>query len=211
MANICSFEMKISGRDEGSVRKLVDYLKADYWYTDKDLPPKLEDAYPVCYKNGRKKLYMSKGGTKHFFRIENVDAMPIFKEGDGFATYAYGCCAHSVWTCMFSGEFTYFSDIAKNVLMKQHATNMEEATRELGLKVQIYSSEPGLCFEEHYIVDNGEIVVNEEASYSEYYFDPDRETFEEFRTESGLPDTVTKDDLDECNCIVVRTFDREYQ
>ena len=83
---------------------------------------------------------------------------------------------------MFDSPWSYYQngqtdEFAK--LKKDHAITIPLAAKELGLKVEIFSSEPGCCFAEHILVDeNGETVIDECFDYEELYLG-DYETKEE--------------------------------
>lgn len=48
-------------------------------------------------------------------------------------------------------------------------TNMLTESERLNLVIEAYSSEPGMGFQEHYLIDSGEIVIEDEVDYSENY------------------------------------------
>ena len=50
----------------------------------------------------------------------------------------------------------------------------------LNVKMEIFSSEPGCCFQEHFIIENGEISVNECVDFYEF------DDVESFESEGGL-------------------------
>lgn len=160
MPNYCDYEIKIVGKKE-NVEKLFSYLKSDYSYTaiyDKD-----------------KKHYVNKlsfcEADKHFFRVFDADRLEAEEiDKDTYILIVGGYCAWSVYSCMMKGEYTYYDDLKKTVIIDDfRGTNMLEATKDLNLKVEIFSSEPGCEFMEHYIIDKGEIKVDEESEYKTIY------------------------------------------
>lgn len=66
----------------------------------------------------------------------------------------YGDCAWSIASSMLDGSNEKF--------------NLLDRTRDLGLKLEAYSREPGIGFEEHYRIDRGEMLVSETVDYAEY-------------------------------------------
>ena len=72
---------------------------------------------------------------------------------------------------MFKGVHTYYNDWTEERKAKLNepfkGINMEDITKELNLTVEIFSSEPGVGFMEHYLVENGEISVDECVKYHE--------------------------------------------
>jgi len=94
-----------------------------------------------------------------------------------------GYCAWSVYSCMFKGDGigTYMGD-ATYGRKTDKAISIDEASKQLGLQIEIFSEEPGMCFSEHYYIDNGEIVCKEETQYTECwleYYDKESDCFEE--------------------------------
>ena len=105
----------------------------------------------------------------------------------------YGDCAWSVHSCMFSGYGSYFGDGAD---LKDGQSTAGIESKRLGLEIEIYSTEPGIGFAEHYLIKNGEVLINDETDYAEYWYEPSEwDSFEEFKKEYGLPDDVEEDDI----------------
>ena len=172
MANYCDYEMRIVGEKE-NVNKLISYLKADYRYTGDNW--KLEKCT----------------ADKHFFRVfeanhdEDYDEI---KENGLFEAFVYGDCAWSVESCMFDAEYgyigdklygTYYFDCKNDGRVNNEdfrGTHMVEATKDLNLTVEIYSREPGACFMEHFIVDKGNIITQENCKWYEVY-DEEEDTY----------------------------------
>ena len=148
MPNYCNYGMVIKGKKEDR-EKLVDYLKSDYNY---ERDPKT-DTY----------ILKRCEADKHFSRVFEV--FPC--EEDDERTYVSGDCAWSVKSCMLTGPFTYYDKFKDAINSK--CTNMLEATKELDLVVEIYSQEPGCCFMEHYIINKGELQVDECVEWNELY------------------------------------------
>lgn len=67
-----------------------------------------------------------------------------------------GDCAWSVLTAMCA-EY------------RKDAPSLESETKRLGLVVEVFSSEPGCCFQEHYLIDKGEPILEECVDYLEYW------------------------------------------
>lgn len=87
------------------------------------------------------------------------------------SVYANGNCAWSVLTAMRN--------------YKGRHPSLESETKRLGLLVEVYSSEPGMCFQEHCMIDKGSVVIDECIDYEEHYigdFDTIEEYNEEYRT-----------------------------
>lgn len=86
-----------------------------------------------------------------------------------FAVTGYGDCAWSVLTAMcaeFRGE----------------APSLESETERLGLVVEVYSSEPGMCFQEHYIFVKGNCILDDSVDYKEHWIE-EFDSLEEYNKE----------------------------
>ncbi|MGL5714337.1 MAG: hypothetical protein ACRCX2_15055 [Paraclostridium sp.] len=150
MPNYCNFSIGVVGKRE-KADKLAEYLKADY-----DKP-------------------------KHFYRVFDADITAGYElEGDKVAYIISGNCAWSVYSCMFEGEYTYYSSSRKNVLETEAqnitGTTLPIESKELELDIEVFSSEPGMEFMEHYIISNGVIKVDDCVHWSEGY-DEDTDTY----------------------------------
>lgn len=60
-----------------------------------------------------------------------------------------------------------------------------EATEKWNLVVEVYSEECGCCFQEHYVFDNGDILVDECVDYYEHWIE-EYSTKEEAEEELGI-------------------------
>jgi hypothetical protein len=60
-----------------------------------------------------------------------------------------------------------------------------EACEMFNVDMEVYSEEPGCCFQEHYLVINGDVLVDECEEWNEYWLD-DYETKEEAEEELGI-------------------------
>ena len=176
MPNICIAQVTVRGLKD-NILEFERILRGDYSY-------RLDaDEY--------------KGSKYHFFRIFEVMEVDPLTQSNGMIYVASWRieCAWSVWTCMFSGDHTYYCDskhtspfvtINDNYLQKpgHHAVCIEEVARKLDLDIDIVSEEPGMCFSEHYAFDRGTLTSQEEKEFNSYFFEPDEEdrpkTYEEF-------------------------------
>lgn len=73
-----------------------------------------------------------------------------------------------------------------------------EACKRWNLDMEVYSEEPGCCFQEHYVVINGELVCSECVEWNEYCI-YDFETKEEAEKELGIE--ITDEEWEECEYI----------
>ena len=147
MPNICNSTMYVIGKTE-NVAELIKRLKAGYNYGDKNF----------------------KFTSKHFFRIFDVYSIDEYENYAGNVLYAISFeCAWSVYVCMFDGDTTYYSDIHRAYPDRFHGVTICETCKELQLQVEIWSEEPGVAFEEHYIIDAFGNITVDECIRLEYY------------------------------------------
>ena len=86
-------------------------------------------------------------------------------------------------------------------------TNLRNETARLSLEVEIYSTETGEQFAEHYHFKSGEELASEKRDYRECFWDREAHpTFEEFKAVNDISDGVTEDDLDD-ECYYEGGFD----
>ena len=94
-----------------------------------------------------------------------------------------GYCAWSVASSMCSCD-------------KDHVTSLIAETDRLKLDIEVYSTEPGCYFAEHYRFKNGKQLIDECVDYDEFYWDRnDFPTIEELNAEYGT--NYTENDFDE--------------
>ena len=102
-------------------------------------------------------------------RIYEIACFDKEEIADGvIAAYGYGDCAWSVLTALRN--------------YKGRHPSLESETERLGLKIEIYSSEPGFAFQEHVIIDNGIVVEEECVDYEEHWI-AEYDTLEEYNRE----------------------------
>lgn len=159
MPNYCDYEMRVQGKKE-NVEEFVKVIKTDYQY-DNEGNCKCE-------------------AGRHLWRVFEADSDIVDIE-DGLAVASiWGYCAWSVFSCMFDGDGTYQHDRPDGC-----GTTLPIESENLGLEIEVYSKEPGMCFMEHYYIDNGEITTDECIDYTEYYIS-EYETKEEAEEELGI-------------------------
>lgn len=157
MPNYCNFSMRVKGK-KANVKEFYQILEADYDYQ-------------------REPIMNIDGPQRHFSRIFNINFAGYKNEAiydcsedtDDVEIDLVGDCAWSVYSCMCKGNHTYYNSLKEEYKEKCLATNLEEETRLLYLKVEIYSEEPGVGFQEHMIYDNGKCLVNDCVDYYEDY------------------------------------------
>lgn len=117
-------------------------------------------------------------------RIYSID---VYEENllDGYIK-TYGDCAWSVYSAMI--DYPEFMSAIQN------------------LTVEIYGSEPGGGFQEHYIIENGKFIKDEEASYMELCEDDEFE-LEELAKDLKCQVSQLKKQMDEQGCIKIDGLD----
>lgn len=113
--------------------------------------------------------------------------------GDIGYTLVFGDCAWSVNSAMM------------NNAGREHG--LESETGRLDLIVEVYSSEPGIGFQEHILINKGIVEINDCMDYEEHYVE-DYETIEEYNAEYGT--NFTEDMVDENGDVCVGGFGDDY-
>lgn len=124
---------------------------------------------------------------KHFRRL--FEPVNIDEQGGSESEYYMilsGDCAWSLETCCRKSGYSIGKDL------------FAENSRELHITMEAYSSEPGIGFQEHYIYQNGECIADKCVDWIEWYWDKtEYPTFELFKRDVNLPDSVTENDFDD--------------
>lgn len=156
MANVCFFNLNVVGTED-KVKEFCNIL------------------------NGENERYFA--GIEEIEEIKRTNIINTksnkFKKGNLVSVFFSGDCKWSVLTSMLEdGYYREFSKTDKNI------TNLEIETKRLELFVEVISSECGLGFMEHHIIDNGDIVLNDCVDYEEYFME-DYDNVEEFNEDTG--------------------------
>lgn len=175
MPNYCDFNMKIVG-ERKNIEELIAVLNCDYSYkpispdhiNGKTYPLVHQPPSPIYYTtNGYKLAKLT--GPRHMFRVFEIYVNRSKDELN--ASYLFGYCAWSVDSCMFGTRHTYYDDFITekhgNKYIGFMGTTLPDESRRLNLKIEVYSEEPGCGFMEHYLIDNGEILIEDCVDYQE--------------------------------------------
>lgn len=141
MPNYCDYDMRVVGKKE-NVDEFINVIKADYNY-GKEIP----------------------ATSKHLFRVFEADVLDDYcytKEDGRYSCDINGYCAWSVYCCMLEGTGTYYNDCKERYPDKFMGTSLLKLSKELDLDIEVFSEEPGVCFSEHYLIKNGELLIEEE-------------------------------------------------
>jgi hypothetical protein len=175
MPNYCDYAIKVTGYPS-SLGKFIEVIKSDYNYND---------------------LHFVKSNKQHLYRVFRSDLCEFYNiGGDLFSAEIRGYCAWSVYSCMMEGDLTYLSDSTKfdKAVTRgtiEHGTSLIRLCKELNILLEAYSDEPGMVFQEHYVIDNfGNVLVDEEKDDVIWYDILEIETEEQFLKE--YPDATEK-------------------
>lgn len=83
------------------------------------------------------------------------------------------------------GDCAWSLETALGIELRPDSEFRREVAR-LGLTIEAYSSEPGIGFQEHYVLKGANLVVAEETPYREYWFEDDEEIAEDVAEELGV-------------------------
>jgi hypothetical protein len=161
--------MCVKGKKE-NVEEFIKVIKADYDY----------GAMEFSY-------------DRHLFRVFQADYDEIEDLGNGlFQVIIGGDCAWSVNSCMFDNSmFGYYARFKNEYGDQFRGTTLPIESKRLNLSIEVFSEECGMCFQEHYVIINGDIVENECVDFYEYYL-RDYDTKEE--AEAELEIEITDED-----------------
>ncbi|QIK57027.1 hypothetical protein G7059_03755 [Erysipelothrix sp. HDW6A] len=140
MPNLCFFNMQVKGKPK-DLKTVNEILNADYNYENNKL--------------------ISCSAEKHIFRTWDIESS--FDEN----LEVSGHCAWSVYSCMMEGPYTYYNQLKTFENFK--GTTLVEISQTYNVDIEVYSEEPGMCFQEHYLIRNGVVEVDEETPYYENY------------------------------------------
>lgn len=158
MPNYCNFDMHIKGKKE-NIQHFLNILQTDYNYEDDRVEISCEE-------------------QRHMFRIFDTYVetdMDDFEPGESAYADVSGECAWSVVSCMCEGDHTYYNDMKKNKNFK--GTTLQKESETYGLVIEVFSSESGCAFQEHFLYSNGYAVIEDCVGWHENYYDDDEEEY----------------------------------
>jgi hypothetical protein len=124
------------------------------------------------------------------FRVFEAESDEIVEREDGrFQVNINGYCAWSVRSCMF--EDGYYRDLKKDYPKEFRGTTLRIESARLGIDIEVYSEESGMCFQEHYVIIEGKLVCDESVDWEEVWVE-DYKTKEE--AEEDLDMKITDDE-----------------
>ncbi|MCY7865965.1 hypothetical protein P8918_12930 [Bacillus spizizenii] len=201
MPNYCNYSMKVTGNPE-AIREFIEVIQR-------------EDR-----KSGR-----------YLCRIFEAEVLNEETIPEGFVEIA-GDCAWSVYSCMMEGPNTYSKDDfaefnknkqeieslkkSNNLAMKiNYAFEQEKIESEmlpssliresrlLNLTIEVFSNEYGIGFQEHIVIENGDIVVDD-CKDAQEYDTTEFETVEKFNKEYDL--NISTEEFESNEYIIIGGF-----
>lgn len=142
--------MKVTGLKK-NIEEFIKIITADYDYTNNKF-----------------------SFDRHFWRVFEAYVLEIDEELDGnqpTECFIDGYCAWSVSTCFF--QEGYQNTFGKKETNK--GTDIETESKRLNLTIEIKSLEIGCAFTEHYLIENGKLLIDkcDDFDYSKFYDDED--------------------------------------
>jgi len=136
--------MKVVGKKE-SLEEFIKVIQADYDYGT------MEFSY-----------------DRHMFRVFDAVNDEIEERYDGrFEVIISGYCAWGVSSCMLEGG--YYRSFKEEYGSRSRGTTLLLESERLGLDIEVYSEESGMCSQEHYIITNGELTCEESVEWEEVW------------------------------------------
>ena len=176
MPNYCGYSMCVKGTKE-NVEEFIKVIKADYDYGTMEFTH-----------------------DRHLYRVFEADYDEIEEIFDGtYQVIINGDCAWSVNSCMF--ENGYHRNFKERFPDNCKGTTVPIESERLGLDIEIFSEECGMCFQEHYIVRKGVVEVSDCVDWYEYCKD-DYETKAE--AEAELEIEITDEEWNSHDSYIMR-------
>ena len=136
--------------------------------------------------------------NNHFWRIFEAYVADEYNNDTETSMYICGYCAWSLETCCRASGYSKGIDL------------FEINTRNLNLKMEAYSREPGVGFEEHYIYEYGECVEDECRDIETFFWDTgEYPTYTEFKNE--YPDAPPEEQFEDTNEAYTGGFGDHYE
>lgn len=106
------------------------------------------------------------------FELNQTGSERDYREASAIALTGSGSCIKSVRASMIAND---------------GPVDLHSETERLGLVVEVFSAEPSTGFQEHLVMDKGDLTVDEITSYQEIYVDwTEKEDVRELMSELGL-------------------------
>lgn len=159
MPNYCNYYMQVRG-DKEELEDFIKTMQSNYNYQTmefdhiKHMGGRVFEAKPDCEI------------TKELGYYGNMYNVSI--SGD---------CAWSVACCMLPGPFSYYNDLKKSYGEQSRSTTLLEESKHLK-SIEVFSDEPGMGFQEHYFVQDGQMVLDNCDEIDFIIFETEEEALE---------------------------------
>ena len=120
-----------------------------------------EASVQECVKMLRHEGPYLNGGLGRVFSFDVIDEPEKDPATGNIAIHGAGDCAWSI----------------KSAIIEWSPFNLENVSERLGLVIEAYSSEPGCRFQEHVLVTQGNIEINECVDYDEHLIEGAEESY----------------------------------
>lgn len=141
-------------------------------------------------------------GTGRLGRVSAFEPEPVLLENAKgvYSLTADGCCANSVYSAM---QKEGLEELAQ-ALGTSPLLSIEDESKRLNLAVEIYSTERDNGFEEHLVVADGKVILEEDIGINEYFVEDIIDRLDEFN--EAFKTSYTPADLRSNRLIVVGGF-----
>ena len=165
MANICDFSMFVIGR------------KSD-----------IESFYDALTQKGN--IWMGRGACDTDLVLEVYD-------NENYSAEINGWCKWSVSSALIHNAVSMEADPNRWSFGNVDASQLQfvtlfEASKRWNLSVEVFSAEGGMCFQEHYVVNNGDVIVDECVDWRDGWDISDYDSKEDFEEEFDM--TITDEE-----------------
>lgn len=116
-------------------------------------------------------------GLGRVYSFDFIDSTPEISDSNSniIALSGSGDCGGSI-LCAMRKEY------------RNELPSLESESKRLGLVIEAYSSEPGNRFQEHVLINKGEVVVEESVDYAEFWLEAASEDYiQEVSEKTGIP------------------------
>lgn len=151
----------------------------------------IEKFYDALTQNG--KVYMGRGAEAEIFF------------GDDSVAEISGWCKWSIVSALIDNAISMRTEPNRwsfdDDVNELEFITLVEACQRWNVDMEVYSEESGCCFQEHFMVIGGELVIEDCVEWNEYCID-DFDTKEEAETELGIE--ITDEEWDSGEAFISR-------
>ena len=171
MANICSFSMFVRGEVEN-----------------------IKSFYNAMCQNGN--IYMGRGAEAEI----NIDEEDKSAHIDGWCKWSVQSAMVDNAISMRSNPNMWYWGEGVDATKLEFIT-LFEACEKWNIDMEVYSEECGCCFQEHYVVVNGDLICDECVEWNEYCLD-DYSSKEDAEDDWGIE--ITDEEWNSGECYISR-------